>query len=69
MKTLGERYHQTILLVTHDERIARVADRIFYMKDGKLGISDGKEFSVIDNGENIAVKGAGELSAIGGTLS
>ncbi len=45
MKTLGERYNQTILLVTHDERIARVADRIFHMKDGKLSISGGEEES------------------------
>lgn len=48
MKSLGERYHQTILLVTHDERIARIADRIFHMKDGKLSVSDGDKFLIKD---------------------
>lgn len=69
MKSLGERYHQTILLVTHDERIARVADRIFHMKDGKLSISDREAFSVIDNGEDVVMKEAGKLSAPGRALS
>lgn len=69
MKTLGERYGQTILLVTHDERIAQVADRVFLMKDGKMSVSDGKEFSLNDNGESIVMKESGKLSAIGGTLS
>lgn len=69
MKSLGERYHQTILLVTHDERIARVADRIFHMKDGKLSISDREVFSVIDNEEDVVMKEAGKLSAPGRALS
>jgi putative ABC transport system ATP-binding protein len=29
-------YHYTILLVTHDNRILDIADRIIYMEDGKL---------------------------------
>jgi putative ABC transport system ATP-binding protein len=69
MKSLGERYRQTILLVTHDERIARVADRIFQMKDGKLSISDGVGLPAMDNGENVAVKGEKKFSAIGGKSS
>lgn len=38
MKSLGEEYQQTILVVTHDERIARIADRVFSMEDGRLGV-------------------------------
>lgn len=38
MKSLGEEYHQTIMVVTHDERIAKIADRVFCMTDGRLSV-------------------------------
>lgn len=38
MKSLGEEYHQTIMVVTHDERIAQIADRVFCMTDGRLSV-------------------------------
>jgi putative ABC transport system ATP-binding protein len=28
--------HQTIILVTHDPRVAAYADRIIFLKDGKI---------------------------------
>lgn len=39
LKISNERYHQTILLITHDERLALEADRIITIEDGKI-ISD-----------------------------
>lgn len=38
MKALGETYRQTIMVVTHDERIAAIADRVFEMADGRLSV-------------------------------
>lgn len=38
MKALGEEYRQTIMVVTHDERIAKIADRVFCMTDGRLSV-------------------------------
>lgn len=37
MQTLAKEQHCTILLVTHDNRILDIADRIIYMEDGRLG--------------------------------
>ena len=43
LKTSAERYHQTILLVTHNEEIAQMAERIIRIEDGKVtGDSDEK---------------------------
>jgi putative ABC transport system ATP-binding protein len=36
MQTLAKEKHCTILLVTHDNRILDIADRIIYMEDGRL---------------------------------
>lgn len=41
--TETKRYHQTILLVTHNEEIAQMAERIIRIEDGKVtGDSDEK---------------------------
>ncbi len=37
MQQLAKEQYCTILLVTHDNRILDIADRIVYMEDGKLG--------------------------------
>jgi putative ABC transport system ATP-binding protein len=42
MQKLAKEQRCTILLVTHDNRILDIADRIVYMEDGRL-ISQGKE--------------------------
>ena len=39
LKFSNKKYNQTILLVTHDEKIAEEADRIIEISDGKI-ISD-----------------------------
>lgn len=36
LKVSNKKYNQTILLVTHDEKIANQADRIITIKDGKI---------------------------------
>ncbi len=36
LKVSNKKYNQTILLVTHDEKIAKEADRTITIKDGKI---------------------------------
>ena len=36
LKTANEKYHQTIILVTHDMNIAEKAGRIITVEDGKI---------------------------------
>lgn len=31
-----QRYHKTVLLITHNSAIGRLANRVFYMKDGRI---------------------------------
>jgi lipoprotein-releasing system ATP-binding protein len=33
---LRDRFHQTFVIVTHDENLAKLTDRIIHMKDGKI---------------------------------
>jgi putative ABC transport system ATP-binding protein len=42
MQTLAREQGCTILLVTHDNRILDIADRIIHMEDGKLAASNAK---------------------------
>ena len=32
----NEKYNQTIIIVTHDENVAKMADRIIQIEDGKI---------------------------------
>lgn len=41
MRTLNQRNHQTLVLVTHDPRIGAACDRVIRMMDGRI-VSDGK---------------------------
>lgn len=36
LRTCGERYHQTIMVVTHQQEVAQMADRIIHLLDGKI---------------------------------
>lgn len=36
LKITGTRFHQTILMITHNEEIAQMADRIVRIEDGRL---------------------------------
>lgn len=39
LKEVNEKYHQTIIIITHDNNIAKLANRVITIKDGKI-ISD-----------------------------
>mgnify|MGYP004463518457 FL=1 len=41
LKVTGSRFHQTILMITHNEEIAQTADRIIRIEDGKI-VSDSR---------------------------
>ena len=41
LKGICSQYQQTLLIVTHDENVAAMADRIICMKDGKV-VENGK---------------------------
>lgn len=41
LKASGEKYHQTILMVTHNEALAQSCDRVLCMKDGQLSGEEG----------------------------
>lgn len=36
LKVMGNRYQQTIVMITHNEEIAQLADRIIHIEDGKV---------------------------------
>lgn len=36
LKTLSRKYQQTIIIITHDNDIAQLADRIVRIEDGKI---------------------------------
>lgn len=36
LKICNEKYNQTIVVVTHDEKVAQMCDRIIYIEDGRL---------------------------------
>ena len=39
LKVTSKRFHQTIVMITHNEEIAQMADRILQIEDGKT-VSD-----------------------------
>ncbi len=41
MKVLSEKFHQTLVVVTHNEEIAQMADRIVRIEDGKIFSGEG----------------------------
>ena len=36
LKTMIKKYSQTLVMITHDETIAQMADRVIYIEDGKV---------------------------------
>lgn len=42
MKVTCRQFHQTIVMITHDEEIAQMADRIMRLEDGKIVSDSGK---------------------------
>ena len=63
LQQVAKEWGRAVLMVTHDPRIAAYADRIIFMKDGRIVNEtrlDGK-----DNGRNVFVDQ--ELNAIAGS--
>ena len=42
MKTTGARFGQTIVMITHNEEIAQLADRIIRIEDGRICGGEGR---------------------------
>ena len=42
LKITGEQFHQTIIMITHNEEIAQTADRILRIEDGEIGADSDK---------------------------
>ncbi|OSA96399.1 UNVERIFIED_ORG: peptide ABC transporter ATP-binding protein [Clostridium botulinum] len=40
LKYSRKKYNQTLILITHDERIAKMADRVIVIKDGEIAINE-----------------------------
>lgn len=36
LKLTGERFHQTIIMITHNEALAQLCDRVIHIEDGKI---------------------------------
>ena len=36
LKTTGEKFHQTMVIITHNEEIAQMADETIRVEDGKI---------------------------------
>ncbi|HBF78046.1 MAG TPA: ABC transporter ATP-binding protein, partial [Clostridiaceae bacterium] len=36
LKMTGQQFHQTIIMITHNNEIAQLADRIIRIEDGKI---------------------------------
>lgn len=41
LKVIGEKFHQTIVIITHNEEIAQTADRIIRIEDGRIVLNGG----------------------------
>lgn len=41
MKNMSQKFGQTMIVVTHDDKVAKVADRVIQIEDGKI-VNDGK---------------------------
>ncbi len=57
LKTCASRFHQTVIVVTHQEEVAQMADRIIRMEDGR--IYDRKNTGNVGNTANIGNTGEG----------
>ena len=44
LKMTGKEFHQTIVMITHNEAIAQLADRVIHLEDGKI-VGDKAEMS------------------------
>ena len=45
LKTSVKKYGQTLMMITHDEELAQMADRILLIEDGRVISDSGKAVS------------------------
>jgi len=50
MVRMAKKYRQTLVIVTHDEAVARYSDRIIHITDGKVD-SDNVNLSCLEEGK------------------
>lgn len=51
LRVTSERFHQTIVMITHNEEIAQMADRIIRIEDGKI-VSGKQTMQIMDKNPN-----------------
>lgn len=51
LRVTSERFHQTIVMITHNEEIAQMADRIIRIEDGKI-VSGKQALQIMDKNPN-----------------
>lgn len=51
LRVTSERFHQTIVMITHNEEIAQMADRIIRIEDGKI-VSGKQTLQMMDKNPN-----------------
>ena len=54
LKQVAKEWERTVLMVTHDPRIAAYADRIVFLKDGKIVNETQLEARLTDNAESVS---------------
>lgn len=50
LKVAAKQFQQTVILITHDNDIAQMADRIVHIEDGKIVRPDGRAVSGWEDG-------------------
>ncbi|MEG2291003.1 MAG: ABC transporter ATP-binding protein [Clostridium sp.] len=40
LKFSAKKYNQTLVLITHDEKVAKMADRVIHIKDGEIALDE-----------------------------
>ena len=43
LKTTSKKFNQTMVIITHNEEIAQLADKIIRIEDGKVTVTGGKK--------------------------
>lgn len=71
LKTCAVHFHQTVILVTHDEEVAQMADRILPIEDGKIAMRHGGTDAGTHLAGRAGARDAGTTAArdTGGTAS
>ena len=58
LKMTSREFHQTIIMITHNEAIAQLADRVIHLEDGRIVRDDGEAY--IRENEQGQAAGAGQ---------